>query len=394
METRRISLQEISVKETNSNAGLWLDKFIAGQNRKGDGTENSDNKFKQQLINDMAKIETPNIYNEFFNRWQESLVEVNAKFKSLSIDGRMVVGLGAEGVLETSIALHRTYGVPYISGSALKGLAASYAHRHLGNDWKREIGDAHKFVFGSQNSAGFLVFHDALLFPKIKNALHADIMTVHHGDYYGDKNIPPADWDSPVPIPFLSATGNYLAAISGVEGTDKWIEFVWLILGKALQEEGIGAKTSSGYGRAKLTNNYPKTARMDELERLQKEADRERVLREAAEAEELRKIEAKRRLEEFEAQIKAERQAEKERQQKNAGKGIDEIFEQIKAVEIVTKKTKKLFEDLVKLIYRLENAKRKRELSVDVLAEVARLDVKIEGSDKWFVTLKKLSAEK
>lgn len=397
MNTRRISLQTVTSK-ADSNAGLWLDKFIKGQNVENDVPRQNDEKpFKNQLIDEVTRIETPDIYDGFFNRWQESLAEVGTKFRSLEIDGRMVIGLGAESVLETSIALHRTYGVPYISGSALKGLAASYAHKHLGSDWKKETGNAHKFVFGSQDSAGFINFHDALYIPnsgKNRQALWADIMTVHHGEYYGGKNVAPADWDSPVPIPFLSATGNYLAAISGGEGTDKWIEFVWLILEKVLQEEGIGAKTSSGYGRAILTNKYPKTARMDEMEKLQKEAERKKLLDEAIEAEKQSRLSAERRQAEIAAQIEAEKQAEKERQQKNAEKGIDEIFDRIKAIDVETKKTKKSFEDIVRLIYKLENAERKGELSVNVIAEVERLDVKIERSDKWFETLKKMSGNK
>jgi CRISPR-associated protein Cmr6 len=259
METRRTSLKDVA-SQNISNASLWLDKFIAGQNRKDERTETSAEKFKQQLINETAKIKTPDIYQNFFVRWKDSLTAVGAKFKNFKVEGRMVIGLGAEGVSETSIALHRTYGVPFISGSALKGLAASYAHKCLGDDWKKEtkatkLGKAHGFVFGSQSSAGFITFHDAMLIPKTRNPLHADVMTVHHSDYYGEKTdgqdnrLPPADWDNPVPIPFLSATGNYLVAISSVEGAEDWIKFVFAILEKALQEEGIGAKTSSGYGR-------------------------------------------------------------------------------------------------------------------------------------------------
>lgn len=257
--SRRKKIRDVKF-DTRVNASLWLDKFLVGQD------ENTEPKPKQTHINDVAKINTPEIYPHFFKRWKKSLVSIGAKFKNFKVEGRMIVGLGAESVLETSIALHRTYGVPFISGSALKGLAASYANKCLGDDW-RKGGKAHGFVFGSQDSAGFITFHDALLIPETEKNLHADIMTVHHGDYYGDKKdkqgnlLPPADWDSPVPIPFLSATGNYLVAISIVKGEtqeeteilESWIEFVWQILVNALQEEGIGAKTSSGYGRGTLS---------------------------------------------------------------------------------------------------------------------------------------------
>jgi CRISPR-associated protein Cmr6 len=253
MSTRRTSLQSVVFQNT-SNASLWLDKFMEGQNVEGERHNNDEEPFKNQLISEMAKTTTPDIYKSFYARWKGSLNAVGTKFKNLKVEGRMIVGLGAESILETSISLHRTYGVPFIAGSALKGLAASYADKNLEDkNWRKEGGRAHEFVFGSQGLAGFVTFHDALLIPETQKPLHADIMTVHHSDYYGNKNVAPADWDSPIPIPFLSATGNYLVAISGVEGAEDWVNFVFVILEKALQEEGIGAKTSSGYGRATLS---------------------------------------------------------------------------------------------------------------------------------------------
>jgi CRISPR type III-B/RAMP module RAMP protein Cmr6 len=46
---------------------------------------------------------------------------------TLRAASRVVVGLGAESVLETSIRLHRVYGFPILPGSALKGLTRAYA---------------------------------------------------------------------------------------------------------------------------------------------------------------------------------------------------------------------------------------------------------------------------
>jgi len=409
--SRRKNLNRIEF-DTKVNASLWLDKFIKGQNIEGDEPRRNDEKpFKNQLIDEVTAIETPDIYGKFFERWLESLDAVGAKFKSLEVDGRMVVGLGAESVLETSIALHRTYGVPYISGSALKGLAASYAHKHLGSDWKKEtkttkLGKAHEFVFGSQDSAGFIIFHDALYVPKTgknnqetkKNqALWADIMTVHHRDYYGDEDVAPADWDNPVPIPFLSATGNYLAAISCVEGADKWIEFVWLILEKSLQEEGIGAKTSSGYGRAKLTDDIKPTEKMRRREDERRKAASERIKREAEEANEQARLEAERRRIEMQTQFETAAQEANKQRQTAVETRIGKNFEQIKAINAATKKPEKIFEEIAGLIYKVENAERKRDFSKTVLAEVERLKndrLEINTSGKWFITLKKMSGEK
>lgn len=247
--SRRQSLNEISFT-TDVNASLWLDKFIEGYDTE-ETREISAETCKQKLISELVKVKLPEVYRAKFARWKSVLEEVGAKCRVLKVDDRMIVGLGGESVLETSIVLHRVYGVPFIPGSALKGLAASYAHRKLGGEWRRG-GKFHNLVFGSQDFAGLVTFHDALLVPdEIETLpLHREIMTVHHAGYYGDGSEAPADWDSPNPIPFISASGKYLVALSCETGVERILERTFEILALALAEDGIGAKTSSGYGRA------------------------------------------------------------------------------------------------------------------------------------------------
>lgn len=269
MLTRRLSLQGAN-KTDSTNAGLWLDKFIKGQYDKAQREDAENSKvFKQQLINEVVEIGTPSVYKEFYKRWEESLESLGTVRRTLKIEGRMIVGLGAESVLETSIALHQTYGVPFIAGSALKGLAASYAHRNLGAHWRKAskiaaIGKAHEFVFGSPDCAGFVQFHDALLIPHDgETVLHKDIITVHHQNYYGDTAAPPADWDSPIPVGFISASGSYLLALSTIEDETarKYLDFtIKHILEPALRDEGVGAKTSSGYGRGRIEKSAAEAA--------------------------------------------------------------------------------------------------------------------------------------
>ena len=174
--------------------------------------------------------------------------------------GRMVVGLGGEGVLETAITLHRTYGVPYIPGSALKGLAASYARLRLGAEWHQNTPNAkaYQIVFGQTEDAGYVTFYDALYVPgsghnsgRGPRALYPDVLTVHHAAYYRGEDAAPADWDSPNPVPLLAATGRYLIAVAGESGWERWRDAAFEVLKLALSEEGVGAKTSSGYGRLK-----------------------------------------------------------------------------------------------------------------------------------------------
>jgi CRISPR type III-B/RAMP module RAMP protein Cmr6 len=157
--------------------------------------------------------------------------------------------------------------MPMIPGSALKGLAASFAHTLLeDNEWRRRLaseeqggGDSHNLLFGTTEEQGLVTFHDALWDPNSKNkCLSLDTVTVHHREYYqdGPATSPPTDWDSPIPIPFLSMTGNFLFALTG---PPQWVHAAQQILEVALLHMGIGAKTSSGYGRMQLTVELSET---------------------------------------------------------------------------------------------------------------------------------------
>ena len=87
---------------------------------------------------------------------------------------------------------------------------------------------------------------------KDGKALWPDIITTHHQKYYGGgANDAPTDWEKPIPVNFLTATGKFLIALSGDEN---WVQAGFEILSKALAELGIGAKTSSGYGRILFGN--------------------------------------------------------------------------------------------------------------------------------------------
>jgi CRISPR-associated protein Cmr6 len=240
---RRDVLASVDV-QADTHAGLWLDKYMVDHSREDDGNS------KTLLVYEVTeKIQTSDVYERFFIRWKNSLIKVcGAKnCREAETKGRLAVNLGAKGVLETSIALHRTYGVPCIPGSALKGLAAHYVTTYFRDDpaWDAE---SHRILFGDTTSAGYVTFYDALMVPG-KGRLVPDVITVHHPEYYQGAGKPPADWDSPVPIPFITATGSFLIAISG---PDDWVKAAFEILKLALEREGVGAKTSSGYGRMEI----------------------------------------------------------------------------------------------------------------------------------------------
>lgn len=269
MTTRRLSRKRLGINAELDSAsvahlGLWFDKFLFVQPRE-DGDENADNtKNKEERSKHIKTVAVASreltleisggvttAYGLFFKRWMEELRRHGARGHFAYTNGRMIVGLGAESVLETSIALHRTYGAPFIPGSALKGLAAAYARRNLAG-WEMN-GAAYRELFGTEDAAGGVTFFDALYKPGSKRQpLNLDVITVHHPDYYASGNVAPADWDDPNPVPFLSAVGAYLVAIAGDEA---WVNVAFEILKLALEDAGIGAKTSSGYGRLSLDLN-------------------------------------------------------------------------------------------------------------------------------------------
>jgi len=250
VSTRRDRLSQLAPQPT-SHAGLWLDKYIGEQQR-------DNHQSRHELVKQVAERPVPDIYDKFYSRWVAVLRARGARTMEAGVQGRMAVGLGNEAVLESSIALHRTYGVPYIPGSALKGLASNYATTCLSASEWRLGGTGHTTIFGTMKDAGYITFFDALYVPdsgakseRQARPLHPDVLAVHHPDYYKG-GAAPADWDSPTVIPFLSATGKYLIAIGGSDGAEPWVETAFDILRMALGEMGVGAKTSSGYGRLSL----------------------------------------------------------------------------------------------------------------------------------------------
>ena len=222
---------------------------------------------------------------------------------------RFVVGLGAAHVLETGITLHRLFGLPIIPGSALKGAARTWALLKLAEELGVPIlspkeaaaksqTPLEKFeavilsqesereqaallsqllqddaiperalirnlslqelrkkwqpffeVFGSTDRAGSVIFFDAI--PLEVPKFQLDIMNPHYPNYYRtpEKN-PPADWESPNPVFFLTVTETpYRFAIaSHSEQGNRLLDLAEKWLKGALTELGIGAKTNADYG--------------------------------------------------------------------------------------------------------------------------------------------------
>jgi hypothetical protein len=112
----------------------------------------------------------------------------------------------------------------------------------------------HRFLFGTTEEAGAIIFHDAWLCPEtLCDALKLDVLTPHHPEWQLNK-VPPTDFDSPIPVPFLSVAGTFRIRVSwnGPPGhlqEQAWTSLALQLLQEALSKWGVGGKTSSGYGR-------------------------------------------------------------------------------------------------------------------------------------------------
>ena len=236
-------LLERSLKTRDeANFGLYLNRYVGFDS-------NGKSEISEQSVLKMFK--SPDMY-PFFLKKQESLFRsmMDAGYHGSSFEhtlkSRMIVGIGIESVYETSITLHRNLGVPYIPGSALKGIA-----NHYGMDTEYKRMDK---LFGTQSEQetkekGKSVFFDA--FPVMNagnNIFDMDIMNPHYSEYYSEGK-PPGDWMKPIPIKFLAVKKGTEYRFHVVSRDEDLLNDAIILLKGALKESGVGAKTSLGYGR-------------------------------------------------------------------------------------------------------------------------------------------------
>ncbi|MCE7946718.1 MAG: type III-B CRISPR module RAMP protein Cmr6 [Chloroflexi bacterium CFX4] len=214
-----------------------------------------------------------------YQRWR-AMTEGGARFKA-TLQGRLVVGLGGKGALEFGITLHRVTGLPYIPGSALKGLTRNYFLLWLAEQsgtslnldkfdellseaepeevfealpkLDREHITLYRKMFGSQGEAGTCVFHDAVLVEAPPRRLFTvDVMTPHFVKYYRDSGKQaPDDSDSPNPVSYITVSEGvcFAFAISKRRTTGELhLGDARHMLREALNMLGVGAKTAAGYG--------------------------------------------------------------------------------------------------------------------------------------------------
>lgn len=279
------TLVDQNANSANCNKGLWWDKFF---------DEYSDEFIKvpeNGKSNWIATVTHKNVkwpistITKFADRQYALGKSINAQQNVFETNWHFSTGLGYSHPVENGYAWHPTLGVPYLPASSVKGLLRGWVEEWE-FDSETQASERKKVLsswFGNEPTesdpekmrAGSLIFFDAVPVGKVQ--LAADVMTPHMGKWYeeGGKidNIGnrenasriPADWNSPVPVPFLSVKDTsflfQIAIRPGADVADKVhgfqerydLEKAMELLQSALEHLGAGAKTAAGYGR--MRNN-------------------------------------------------------------------------------------------------------------------------------------------
>lgn len=166
-----------------------------------------------------------------------------------------VLWLAAPTPLELGFCVHHTYGVPYLPGSALKGLARAHAlalHQGTPDEPDAETRRLFGCHEGAEAHAGRVTFLDGIpLSAPDGQWLERDVMTPHHGEYYQGTSKWPHDCEDPVPVGFARIPVGVrfeVALVAGPGGGPADVAAARDLVLAALAARGLGAKTNSGYG--------------------------------------------------------------------------------------------------------------------------------------------------
>lgn len=250
--------QDPSVKNPGKgNTGLWYNKFV------WDWQERKWELKKLDWIKKVThqKIGDSQLLTESITRVIHLVQALGGKTRFYSTCWRLATGLGLSHPVENGMTWHHTLGVPYLPGSAVKGIIRTWAEQWADTthkDINRIFGPRDKEKDKADETAktvGTVNFFDAL--PTQPVQLASDIMTPHYQKYYSGAGEPPGDWSNPNPIPFLTveAEQTFLFAIAprkAENAADLGIVLQWL--DEALGMIGAGAKTATGYGRFSRTD--------------------------------------------------------------------------------------------------------------------------------------------
>jgi CRISPR-associated protein Cmr6 len=299
------SLQGDNAPKTPTNddchLGLWYTRFFNHYNAQWTLKDTA----KQEWVSNLANKRCGNA-TTLEQQALRLLRLVNALEGQIAVcktTWHFATGLGLPHPVENGLAWHPTLGVPFLAGSAMKGLLRAWVEV-----WDDSLSDEERLQrrrtwFGmvkgqegdEHDQAGKLIFFDAI--PINPVSLTADIMTPHYGKWYEQGHEIkghdmatllqqhherlPADWHEPVPVPFLAVKqAQLLVAVAPRDA--KQLANAALALDSliaALHWLGAGAKTAAGYGHFVRDESAENDLRQKQQ---QKEEDKKNAAKNAA----------------------------------------------------------------------------------------------------------------
>jgi len=317
MEEKLIDILTEATKEKKLNLGLFLDKYVLWwyDDRENERKCNLDvqlsllkkvidkpndvrnllinsnvrgRKFREKMIEDVRlsisldfiPIPLKDRADNFYKKKMDHLLDILSQIgfhieylpdrrSGLTLNWRLAINLGAASVYETSLLFHRNYSIPYIPGSAVKGVTRHWAILKFAEKSKKnpkmidnalsQGKDLEIYVenisfadliriFGTQSKKGEVIFFDALPIIEQKNDfIVLDVMNVHYKPYY-ERGETPGDWHNPTPIFFLAVEKGTKFRFALASKSENLVKKSKELLKEAVKKIGIGAKTSAGYG--------------------------------------------------------------------------------------------------------------------------------------------------
>ena len=266
------------------NAGLWFERFFNVYPESGTTKADLNSEEKKELTKKekgwLEKFCLHSIGDEDQLQHkalqQLTLIEaLSGKAQVYKTQWHFVTGMGIPHPIENGFLWHPTLGVPYLPGSAVKGIIRAWLKSWGKDDDSQKQKEQLLTLFGSEdkdppdqqaeNQTGSLIFFNAL--PVSQVTLGIDVMTPHMGDWYVQGNTIeqlnesskiPADWHDPVPVQYLVVKeADFLFTIAPrrkKSTTEAELELAMDALKNALCWLGAGAKTAVGYGLMEKNN--------------------------------------------------------------------------------------------------------------------------------------------
>ncbi len=272
---------ESIVKFTRGNFSLWYNKYIPinDVNYKVCDASGNDKNFTPYYVERYNEImKTSDVVRILIkkNRDQDAYLKyLSSKYQVVAIRAKLssnlIAGIGQAHPAEISMTFDRNTGVPYIPASSIKGVArfaytlglidnvdSTCFDRDKDGEFLVEEMTRIPDVFGGTKKIsakeneilrGSVIFLDA--YPETAPELFVDILTPHYTEYYSKDKWPTDNMD-PVPVSFLAVKAGTVFTFRAIvlkNNDNVNEEIVKNILEKTIFVEGLGAKTSVGYGR-------------------------------------------------------------------------------------------------------------------------------------------------